>query len=250
MPRLIPCALLAALLGAVPLAAQEPSLRNATAIAVGDSVQGELTAQSPFYDEAEGIRYAVYRVRAAGRSLRATLRSVVFDSYLEVRKVTADSTELVGEDDDGGGNLDSQFSWDADGEYLLIVRHYGNGETGPFSLVVEEPPPPPVVVRGLAPGLAATGHFRAHDRQRADGRRLHEYELSLAAGEQVTLALQATDVDVALLVQRGGATVAEAAAARTASLAVTAPASGLYTVLVVGGADAAGRYTLSVQRAP
>lgn len=249
MARMVAAACVLAL-GATGVVAQEPSAANATPIAVGDSVQGELTAASPFFDEAGGIRYAAYRLRAAGRTVRVTLRSVIFDSFLEVRKIVEGGTEPVGEDDDGGGNLDSQFSWDADGEYLLIVRHFGEGEVGPFTLVVEEPPPPPIVVRGLAPGLSVTERFRTHDRTRADGRRVHEYELSLAAGQQVTLSLASPDADVSVIVLRDGAELAATGAGAANPLTLTAPATARYTVHVVGAPTGVGAYTLSVSRVP
>lgn len=235
---------------AVGAQAVTPMPANATPIAVGDTLRGALTAESPFHDEAGGIRYAAFRLRAAGRTLRATLRSDAFDAFLEVRKIVPGGTEHVGEDDDGGGNLDSQYSWEADGEYLLIVRHFGEGGVGPFTLSVEEPPPPPIVVRGLVPGLTITERFRAHDRRLPDGRRMHEYALALALGQQVTLALTAEEADVQLVVLHDGVEVTRSAPGRSATMALTAGAAGTYEVRVLAADGAPGTYTVSVTRVP
>ena len=106
----------------------------ATPIAVGDTVDGELTADAPS---------AVYSFEGTeGSIVQITLVSDEFDPYL----VLADSDEnTLATDDDGAGDLDSRivFTIPADGEYLITATSFAaqnglEGAVGAYTLSLSE----------------------------------------------------------------------------------------------------------------
>jgi hypothetical protein len=239
--------------GAFAVAAQA---QQAIPVTIGQPMAGRITTESPLLEGEDGIRFQRYSFRASGRKLRITLRSFELDSYLVVQKVTASGTETVGEDDDGGGDLDSQVVLDADGEYIVIARHFGANSTGGFTLLVEDAPPPEVVPRGLSTGQRVEETLRDTDPALADGTPGHEYRITLAAGTRLRLTARSTAFDVRLAVGRGEGSAFSAVASNDngaggtdALLDFVADASGLFVVRVTGPASAAGAYALTVERA-
>lgn len=174
--------------------------QDATPVTIGQPMAGRITTESPLLEGEDGIRYQRFSFRASGRTLRITLRSFELDSYLVVQKVTATGTETVGEDDDGGGDLDSQVILEADGEYIVIARHFGANSTGSFTLLVEDAPPPEVVPRGLSIGQRVEETLRATEPALADGSRGHEYRITLAAGTRLRITVRSTAFDARLAI--------------------------------------------------
>ncbi len=242
------------LLGGLLTAAAQA--QDATPVTIGQPMAGRITTESPLLEGEDGIRYQRYAFRASGRKLRITLRSFDLDSYLVVQKVTPSGPETVAEDDDGGGNLDSEVVLDADGEYVVIARHFGANATGSFTLLVEDAPPPVVVPRGLSLGQRVEETLRASDPALADGSRGHEFRITLAAGTGVRLTLRAADFDARLAVGRGeGGAFASLAAndaaarGRDTVLEFVAPVAGMFVVRVTAAApDANGAYAMTVER--
>ncbi|MDX2138500.1 MAG: PPC domain-containing protein [Chloroflexota bacterium] len=133
--RLIVLGLL--LLLALPLAAfaQDFTVEDAEAIAIGDIVEGELTQAAPT---------VAYTFEATeGQVISISLLSEDFDCFLTL--LDAEGNELA-TDDDGAGNLDSEiagFSIPADGSYIVLAQSYGsangnNGETGEYTLEIRK----------------------------------------------------------------------------------------------------------------
>lgn len=99
-------------------------IADATPIAIGDTVSGELTEENPV---------AFYTFSAEADTLvTITHRSEDFDSYL----VLLDADEnVLATNDDGAGDLDSLITYTipADGDYYIQVDsygHYNGGTTG------------------------------------------------------------------------------------------------------------------------
>lgn len=229
--------------------------QEAIPVTIGQPMAGRITTESPLLEGEEGIRYQRYSFRATGRKIRITLRSFELDSYLVVQKVTAGGTETVAEDDDGGGDLDSQVVLDADGEYIVVARHFGANSTGGFTLLVEDAPPPEVVPRGLSVGQRVEELLRDTDPALADGRRGHEYRITLAAGTRLRLTARSTAFDIQLSIGRGEGSAYAALASNDngaggtdALLDFVADASGLFVVRVTGAAAATGAYVMTVER--
>lgn len=239
--------------GAFATAAQA---QDAIPVTIGQPTTGSITIESPLLEGEDGIRYQRYTFRASGRKLRITLRSVLLDSYLVVQKVTASGTETVAEDDDGGGDLDSQIVLDADGEYVVIARHFGANATGSFTLLVEDAPPPVLVLRGLSLGQRVEETLRAADPALADGSRGHEYRITLAAGTRLRLTARSAAFDARLSLGQGeGSAFASLASndngagGSDALLDFTVSAPGIYVVRVSAAArDATGAYEMTVER--
>ncbi|MDL5055639.1 PPC domain-containing protein [Oscillatoria laete-virens NRMC-F 0139] len=135
-------AVLALLLAALPMAASAQEATEApeapaaepVAIAVGDSVDGELTADAPeafFTFEGE-----------AGQAVTITLVSEDFDTFLVLLDVDGNELDT---DDDSAGRLDSQIrgiTLPANGTYTIIATSYsayrGTGQaTGAFTLSLD-----------------------------------------------------------------------------------------------------------------
>lgn len=247
------CVATAVAVAAVSAAAQA---QDAVPVTIGEPMSGRITTESPLLAGEDGIRYQRYSFRASGRKLRITLRSFELDSYLVVQKVSAAGTETVGEDDDGGGDLDSQVVLDADGEYVVIARHFGANATGSFTLLVEDAPPPVVVPRGLSLGQRVEETLRAADPALSDGARGHEYRITLAAGTRLRLTARSTAFDARLAVGQGEgsafvplASNDNGAGGSDALLEFVATAAGMYVVRVSAAAsDASGAYVMTVER--
>jgi hypothetical protein len=245
----------AALTLAAVLAARAGAQGPAIPVTIGQPVTGRITMDSPLLEGEDGIRYQRYSFRTGPRKIRVTLRSFELDSYIIVQKVSNGAVEVVGEDDDSGGDLDSQMVFDADGEYVVIARHFGKDATGGFTLTVDEPPPPPVVARGLSLGQRVEESFRATDPTLADGSTGHEYRMTLAAGTRVRLVLRSGDTDVRLNVGRGEGSAFSSMASNDngaggtdALLEFVADAAGTYVVRTTAAvAGAVGRYVLTVE---
>lgn len=257
MPLTLPQFVIRALALTVAAGVLAPAIQAqaATPITIGEPMAGRITTESPLLEGEDGIRYQRFSFRASGRTLRITLRSFELDSYLVVQKVTASGTETVGEDDDGGGDLDSQVVLEADGEYVVIARHFGANSTGSFTLLVEDAPPPELVARGLSLGQRLEETLRAGAPALADGSRGHEYRITLAAGTRLRIVARSAAFDARLAIGRGEggdfaplASDDNGAGGTDAMLDFVADTSGLFVVRVSAAAAGAGAYVMTVER--
>lgn len=106
---------------------------DAIALAIGDSVEGELTNENPF------VAYTLTVEEET--TFAATLSSEDFDCYL----VLIDESGVeVAYDDDSAGSLDSRLTYTAaPGTYTLVAESYSyrnssSAAVGPFTLTVRE----------------------------------------------------------------------------------------------------------------
>jgi hypothetical protein len=162
-------------LAILPIAASA----QATAIAVGDTVEGELTESAP---------ETMYSFEVeAGATVQITLVSDDFDPFLVL--ADADGNELA-TDDDSAGNLDSRISYTfADGgEYMLTATSFsahngGAARTGAYTLTLTS-----VEVETIEYGETVEGVFSGDVLS-------SEYSFTAAPGDSVTIALNSDDFD-------------------------------------------------------
>ena len=121
----LPALLLSASLAA-PLAAQQPLPTD------GQSITGEITAESEVLSE--NIQYTdLYTITGeAGERVAIELISEDFDAYLEIGRMEDDRFVALRSDDDSGGDLNSRlvFTFPESGEYVLRARPLGPGSLG------------------------------------------------------------------------------------------------------------------------
>lgn len=106
-------------------------------IAIGQSINGEIADSDPESDDGQFFHEYVVDV-TAGESLRITLRSPDFDSFLRWGQRAGAEFVEIASDDDGGGNLDSQLDVrvESAGRYVIRVAGLGSGSIGAYELVV------------------------------------------------------------------------------------------------------------------
>jgi len=101
---------------------------------------GELAAGDPVLDGGESL-YDEYRVSVeAGATLRIAMWSADFDTTIMLR---GPDGEIMGEDDDSGGGLNSVLFVRAEqgGTHVAIATSYGGGATGRYALHIATRPP-------------------------------------------------------------------------------------------------------------
>lgn len=107
-------------------------------ISVGQTVRGELTSEDPELEE--GGYFNEYVVTAsAGDEFRITLRSTEFDAYLRWGAKEGTNFRTIAEDDDSGGDLNSQLTVrvSTSGTFVIRVSALGAGSAGPYELSFE-----------------------------------------------------------------------------------------------------------------
>ncbi|GAA0633930.1 PPC domain-containing protein [Brevundimonas lenta] len=191
-------ALVAAAAG--PVLAQE-----ATPLAVGDSVEGEIAdGDSTAADNA--WRFDSYAVSAvAGQRLEAVMRSDAFDTVLEVL-TTADG-EPIATDDDGlgdGTNSRLRFTADHDGVYILRARNLSGLEGGAYTLSLAQRDAAPAAPQpsSIRLGQTVQGELGADDAEADDGRPYDAWTFTARRGDRVSISLDSEAFDPVLRVGR------------------------------------------------
>lgn len=109
----------------------------AQSIRVGQSINGELTASDLRLDD--GSYVDCYELQTqSGQRLQIDQTAALFDSYLSVmRGGCQNPTEMLAQDDDSGGDLNSRIVLDGDGGlWGLAVNSIETGATGGYQLRV------------------------------------------------------------------------------------------------------------------
>ena len=180
----------------VSLSAPPPPLA-AQSIAVGASVEGELTERDGSNDE--GVRADAYRFTAtAGQRLDFSLRSSDFDAYLELYDANGQS---IGEDDDGGDDTDAQLlhTFAEGGQYTVQVRAIGDTLTGAYTLSVAEAEPEPTPT-ALPFAEVVQGEITPASARDDEGRNYVAYTFSGTEGNRVQVVMRSGDFDAFLQV--------------------------------------------------
>lgn len=201
----------------------------------------EFTIQLP-----AGQRVRISASRAEGGDL---------DPYLEIYGPTGGSP--VATDDDSGGypNARLEFTAGGPGIYRIRVRGYSASSTGPYDLVVE----PLAAARSAVPlqlGPVNQGRFDNSSLSlSAGGPHYRDYNIWLAAGEEILLRLDSSDFDSYLYVYRageeGGTPLArddDGGQGLNSNLTFRAPRPGVYTVRASQLGHGDGAYVLRMNR--
>lgn len=192
--------LTAALLAATPVAAQ-------SRLAVGQTVQGELTSSDQRLQDGSYIDCYVVQTRA-GQRLQVDQSSSDFDSFLSVGTGSCEQLTVLARDDDSGGGLNARIVHDGDGGELFIqANSVSAGQTGAYQLRISQaqsqativvPPNRPALaqVEGQSPSNSGCTS-RAADGNRPPTARLRATPLNIGAtaNRTVTVTTTATDPD-------------------------------------------------------
>ncbi len=102
----------------------------------GATVSGRLSSASPTLDD--GSHYHLWQFDGqAGQQVTITLTSDVFDAYMMlVRGMNLNPDNVVAEDDDGAGSLNSRITatLPETGTYSVVANSYGAGATGAYEI--------------------------------------------------------------------------------------------------------------------
>lgn len=201
----------------------------------------EFTIQLP-----AGQRVRVSASRAEGGDL---------DPYLEIFSPAGGNP--IASDDDSGGypNARLEFTAPGPGTYRIRVRGYSSSSTGPYDLVVE----PLATARSEAPlqlGPVNQGRFDTSvPSLRPGGPHYRDYNIWLAAGEEILIRLDSSDFDSYLYVYHAGEEAGTALASDddggsglNSSLTFRAPRAGVYTVRASQLSHGDGAYVLRMNR--
>ena len=123
-------------LAMVTAAAQEPVLRRLDA---EREIKGLMEASDPM--RPDNSHYQDWTFSAMqGTRLVITLRSMAFDSFLDVgRYDAANKWQSLATDDDSGGGRDAKLTFvaPAAGDYVVRVITFNSLLTGPFTLLLQ-----------------------------------------------------------------------------------------------------------------
>ena len=167
----------------------------AQTIAVGGSVEGELTESDGSNDE--GVRADAYRFTvAAGQRVDISLKSSAFDAYLELYDASGESLD---QDDDGSDDTDSQLvhSFSEAGEYTVQVRAIGDTLTGAYTLALAEAEPEPTPT-ALPFAEVVQGEITPTSARDDEGRNYVAYTFSGTEGNRVQVVMRSGDFDTFL----------------------------------------------------
>ncbi|MBB5746230.1 PPC domain-containing protein [Brevundimonas variabilis] len=237
--------------------AQGPAPLTAQAIALGDSLSGELQSTDGLNDA--GLRADAYRFSGrAGQRIQATMRSEAFDAYLELFSLVDGVQATLGTDDDGadGEGTDARLTQvlPADGDYVIEARALVDGATGAYSLTLGETAPeaPPTP---LAFDTVVQGEIKDTDANDDEGRGYHAYGFSGIEGNRVQIVMRSGDFDTFLQVSRAEGTFSMLASdddglgeGTDSRLTYILPATGDYVVRAsaLGSEDDEGLYSIEL----
>lgn len=123
-------------LAIVATAAQELALRRLEA---EQEIRGRIEASDPMRPDNSHYQDWIFSA-AQGTPIVITLRSMAFDSFLDVGRYDANNRwQSLATDDDGGGGRDAKLTFvaPAGGDYIARVITLNSLLTGPFTLLLQ-----------------------------------------------------------------------------------------------------------------
>lgn len=228
----------------------------ARTIAIGESLQGELTDDSPLREDDGNQPYELYSILGKGQRVRIQMSAENFDAYLHVYRVTANGEEEVATDDDGAGGTNARVVLELNGEYRILARSLGDDGRGSYQLSVSEAPVVAVVQRPLSVGETVSGELSASDPELDEGGYFHEYVMDASAGDAFRITLRSGEFDSYLRWgTKSGESFTEVASDDDSGgdldsmIQVRVERSGTYVIRVSAlGAGNVGPYQLTVER--
>jgi hypothetical protein len=189
---------------------QAQGVQEFSEIRLGESIAGSLSADAPTSIRSGPFR--VYRFEGqAGFRYLVDARSDDFDAYLVLAQPVGGITEVLQEDDDGGGGTDARvtFAPEQSGTYLIIVRGWSASSSGAFTLSLGEAGPeaqggewfdsgatdsPGVGLEDLVvivPGQTVEGELTAQEYN-------HLLVMEVEEGDRLLISLESDDFDTYL----------------------------------------------------
>jgi len=239
--------------------------QDASPLAPGDQVDGEITEADTAAPDGS-YRYDAYAVTAvAGQRFEAIMRSDAFDAYLQVQRQDADAgAEPLARDDDGlgeGTNSRLRFTAESDGVYVIRARPLAEGSTGAYTLSLTERPAAkaPPEPRAITLGQTVEGAIGEDDPEGADGVAYEAWTFNGRSGDRVQLALDAGDFDPVVRIGRTVDGVFTELASNddgpdsglNSRLIFTLPETGAYEIRATPlGAGGEGAYSLTLNEGP
>ncbi len=255
---LLSLALLLALSGAAPLAAQ-------AVLTEGSAAQGELRKGDLKLDDDTYADLWRFTGRA-GQSVRVTMHSGDFDAYLVVGYYdAAGEFKQLDSDDDGAEGTDAmvELTLPRDGEYVARANTLEEGETGSYTLLYESAngaKAAPLAASGpgdrpaIAAGQTLAGELKSGDHVETDGTFSDFYVYSAQAGERATVTLRSSDFDAYLAIRAPDGSSGrpleandDGAGGHDSRISYTFPSAGYYWLVANTLTKSTGRYTISVE---
>jgi len=224
----------------------KPSGSSGGTIALGDQVEGSLSARSNTY-VMEG---------RAGQRVRISLSSPRFDTVLRI--TGPEGFEIENDDAPGAETLDSMIDavLPVDGTYRLNVSAYANEGRGNYRLATMDPAnPAPGDARAVALGETTNGMLTQSDDRAFDGGFVDYYAFSGRAGQRVTFDLGSSEIDTTLAIYLpDGREEANddfrASDGTDSQLSITLPETGTYHIAASSFSPGeTGRYSLTLREA-
>jgi len=228
---------------------------SAEPLPLGSSVQGQISTGAPTDPAREGLASPHNLTLDSGTTVRISLQSQAFDTYL----VVTQNGSTVAEDDDGGSGFNSRITTTLDaGTYTVWAGSYGGSATGTYSLGATD------VASGGSGGSVSPEPIELGSLVRDEltmnapedpvhGGIADPYRLSLESTTEVSISLQSQDFDTYLVVTRDGNYVGEdddGGEAEFNSRLVTTLEAGTYTIWAGSfSGSATGAYVLTVEQA-
>ncbi len=222
-----------------------------SAIRVGQSVQGELTAGDP---ESEGGQaYDAYTFRArAGERFVIDLISDAFDPVVRVGQMRAGGfNELAMNDDTLETGLNSRlvFTAEATGDYIIRATPLSPGGEGAYTLALARGPEM-AAAQAIEIGGSVEGSLTEDDGKGAGGSTADVYRFSGQEGQRIRIDMASDEFDTYVeLFDAGQVSLAEdddGAEGTNSRLVFTLPRTGAYFIEARAFTDSTGRYSLSV----
>ena len=244
--------------------AERPPARPAprpSAIRLGRTVEGELTARDP--ESEDGRPYDAWSFRAGeGERFAIALDSEAFDPVVRVGRMEGGAFEELAMNDDGAdAGLNSRLVFVAPegGTYVIRATPLGAGSEGAYSLTLSEGPEP-LSAQPIAIGDTVEGALTEDDGTSLNGVPADAWRFEGRAGQRIRIDLASTDFDTYLELFDGAnnslATDDDGGPEGTNSrLIFSLPADGAYVIEARGFTSATGDYSLSLmemepERAP
>ncbi len=220
--------------------------------------KGTLDNESPKYQGKASNPYALKFT--AGKSYKIDMVSSDFDAYLYL--VDKDG-QVVGEDDDGGGDLNSRINYQApqDGTYQVHACSLGNPGNGGYTLTITETGEgggakagaggTKAVALPLKAGKAEVKGQLTNDSPKFQGKHSKAYSVQFEEGKNYQIDMLSTDLDsYVYLVGKNNQVLAQdddSGGDLNSRINFQAKESGLHTIYACSLGDVGnGNYTLTI----
>jgi hypothetical protein len=222
-----------------------------SAIRIGQSVQGALSASDP--ESEDGLSYDAYTFRAlAGERFAIDLTSDAFDPVVRVGQTRdGEFIELAMNDDTLETGLNSRLIFTAAeaGDYVIRATPLGQGAEGAYTLALAQGPELPAA-EPIAFGSPVEGALTESDGKGVGDATADTYRFDGQEGQRIRIDMSSESFDTYIeLFDANRVSLAQdddGAAGTNSRLTVTLPATGVYFIEARAFSEATGAYSLSV----